>query len=324
MVRKIEMIYYTEVIAKHYPFKPKNRIDYCFKCRILELYCESSQKFQKLDTQYHDLFQSYLTGAVSKESSIRDVLRNAKLNFKLNTSTYLVHKYNGETFSRDIINGIRAGRYDGESKFCIIDKYGGVYEHSVSGCHMTGEIGFIHNEWPRDFAYYANDLINKGEIDLSKYGEDFMECTSTYTGESPKHFRMVLLEEGVEFPFETLCRIAATDAEILRDIIFSYDHSEYTLDITKRNIDIGSNCSRIHPDHKRIGLNLADILVLLNPNPIIQIRRLMPKTNKEDIQLFVKSLKFWLENVQNEREYELVRNHVKCLEKDGYVINLFD
>lgn len=330
------MRFYTEVEKDR---KPKNRIDFCFKCRIIELYREGSDKFRRLDNEYRELFRSYLLeDSKVPESRIRDVLRNADIDFKLMTPTYLVHKWGGETFSRDIISGIMSGRYDGKSSFGVISKHGKVqvYEHTISGYHMMGNMLILVSNI---FTRWAYNLIVNGHIDISEYGEGFLDCILICYGKelveaccyilrggdiefcSPEILKMHLLRNGIGYSFDTMCNAAATDLEVFLNIIFSCRHALYYLPYgNDRNLVVAQNCLHIHPDHRRVGLNLIDILMLLNPNihdfnhilnPLGKL--LLPENG--DLSILIKSLKFWLENVQNEKEFELIQNRVEILER---------
>lgn len=311
-------MYYTEVLD----YKPRNLINYCFKCRILELRNEGSRSFRKLDRKHHDVFDTYLAKRKSsRESQVRDILKGAGFDFKLETPTYLVHKYLGDTISKDAIDGFASGRYNSETQFSVIRLGGKIHNHSLSGSHMVGKMKIFD---PGDLGDLLLSIMH--DIDLSRYGEDLIECVSSCTSDSGKLFCRALLDLKIEYPFPTLCNIAATDSkkfiEILSDCDYTFGAYPHT---RRRNTEIASNYSHINPDHQRLGLNLMDILVLLNPNTKIDVYGLMGKMHKwdPDLRILLRSLRYWLTNVQSEREYELIKSHIKCLEKD-YTIELFD
>ena len=319
------MKYYAEVVDR----QPKNCIEFCFKCRIIELQLEGTSKFHDLDDAHPDLFQAYLAGDKSvPESVVRDILKNGGFDFKLKTPTYLVHEYTEDAFSCDIINGFASGRYSGDSRFAIIRGGDVYYNHSLSGCHMVGDIR-LHNF--QDFSGHANDLFKC--IDLEKYGEDLLECACTYSNGYSRGLRISILNSGIKLPIDTLYKLAATNIDLFLDVyeacVVSY--SVKISDLSKRNKDVAKNSHHIHPDHKDIGLNLVDVMVLLNPSPKISISKFSPKKKfsskpqltRQDLKILVKSLKYWLEHVNNEREYELIQKRIKYLEDRDHKINLF-
>ena len=332
------MRYYTQVEDD----KPTNRIDYCFKCRIQELYQENSPKFQKLELVHHDMFQAYLTGSSKisvripnemtqvilrgPEVEIRDILKSAKIDFKLRTPTFLVHQYDGETFARDIINGFASKEYDAYTQFSLLRKGMEVCKHSVSGYHTKNKIKLLASA---DFAVFVCDLMdNENEIDIEKYGDDLMNCALTSTSGFAGLLRRELLELEIEYPYDIICRIAATNAELFNLVMDSFEAvfcHDYEL-MMERTKDIKINPSRVHPEHRRIGLNLIDILVLVNPDPEIVVSEYTYSLSNEDWKILEMSLKYWLKNVENEADFELIRRHVKCLqgEQTINILNFID
>ena len=311
------MFFYTE--AKD--GAPKNRIDYCFKCRLIELYQEKSRKFQEIE-QHHHIFQEYLSATSTvPEAKIRNILKNAKIDFKLRTPTFLVHQYNGETFARDIINGFASKRYDTNTLFSVIEEGVEAYKHCLSGYHMRGEIEL---PYAGDFSYFACKLIDKGgEIDIRKYGDDLMDCALTSMWAHAGVLRCRLLGMCIKYSRDIVCKIAATNAGLFKVIMSSYQQVfDKDYDLVKRNKNLTINPSRVHPKHVRFGLNLIDILVLLNPDPNPQISEYTDMLSEEDLKILTKSLKHWLKNVRNEADFELMRRHIKCFQGD-YIIEEF-
>ena len=318
--------YYLEV--EYDPdLKPKHRINYCFKCRLTELYLEMSSKFQSLIPTNNELFQTYLIkNSKVSEAKIRDILSKAQIDFKLQTPTYLVHKYDGETVSQDMINGFATKRYDSESEFCFINQIEErVYDHSLSGYHAIGEIVLPH---PLPIERIAYSLVYEDKIDLKRYGEDLLDCVLPHKPKcSFSDLKLLLWRSGVKCPYDSLCRLAATDHEILKHVIEVYvlAKMEYP-DLWRRNTEIAQNCVYIHPDHKSVGLNILDILILINHAPYITTLDIVALRyiGKENLSFLVKSLKYWLKNVRNENEFDLIRNRVKTLENIGLRIDLLD
>lgn len=313
------MSYYMEVNG-YIISQPKHRVTYCFKCRLIELYQENSDGFQELYTQYHDMFQSYLNNGAVSESDIRNILRKSEFDFKLQTMVYQARKYDIDTFLHDAIGGFTTKQYDCDTRFGLVSGFGQVYNHSVSGYHITGQIRF---SCIGDLAYHAEKLIN--EIDLSIYGEDLMDYCMSYRIGSTTYLRQSLIEMNVECSFETLCRTAETNAGMLEELFITCRnaHGLYQPEQTKRNRDIARYRLHIHPDHRDQGLNLMDILVLLNSDHDIEVIRYMQPMNGNDFLLLMKSLKYWIENVQDEAEYKLIMHHVRHLENCGYMVDLF-
>lgn len=323
------MNYYTEVFED----QPKNRIDYCFKCRIIELCSENSPKFKKINDVHHDLFQAYLSGsALIPESKIRDILTDGGFDFKLKKPSYLVHEYTGDSFASDIISGFSSDRYNSDSLFSLIVQEEKIHvhnNHSVSGGHTREDIKLNGSQ---DFAGHAIDIFR--EIDLEKYGEDLMDCACTCSSRCTQMLMTMLIDSGVKFPFNTLCKVAATDIRVFEDMYESFKDA-FSIDkedLVERNLKIAKTYDHVHPEHKRIGLNILDIIVLLNKSPDISIcarqptlkAPYLPKLPKEDLHILTTSLKFWLDNIRDEKEFELIQEHIKHLEKRGYKINLFD
>lgn len=317
------MKYYTQVEIKSGTLlRPINRVDFCFKCRIRELYHEKSRKFRELDKIHHRLFQSYLSeSSAVPESEIRTLLKNAGIDFKLRQSVYLVHKYEQDVFIHDMTSGFSSERYHSKSKFSTFKGKNKVYDHSPLVSHLIGEsrLGY-----PMGFAHHAYKMIDDGDIQLVKYGADVMDCVSMQIGKWPCILRGRLFQFKIDYPFDTLCTVTATNLKLLSDVIDSYESTiTLELDINTRNKDIAKNSTRVHPDHKRIGLNLMDILILLNPEQKINnaLYELFLE-NKEDQEILVKSLKYWIDNVQDEEEFELIQARIKSLEENGLKITL--
>lgn len=341
--------YYSEDIDD----KPKNRITYCLRCRLTELYDYEYKEYEhirELMDSHRELFADYLYKKIeSLAPKVKKALKKAGFRLDLRIPTYLVHKYNGDSFAQDMIDGFTSGRYDGDSSFCEIEKYGRVYDdHCDTGCHMIGinieeESLRDFNTWgeARDYFTSQEEVMTNGimlyysksfakhalllldDIDLEKYGEGLMECALTHRGSKPDRLRRELSRRGVKYPFDTICQVAAVNYKVFREALANYRLTqEFKTDVKNRNKDIALDYKHIHPDHKRAGLNFVDILILLNPRDDICVSELISSLDSEDLQLLMRSLKYWLENVKNEKEYELIRNHIKCLEKNGCIVNL--
>lgn len=312
--------YYTEVTEDN---KPKNLIEYCFRCRIMELRQENLRRFRELNDAHHALFRAYLANDPEvPESKIRDALKNGGFDFKLKHEVYLVHEYDPNTFAQDIISGFATGRYDHDSMFSTIRSEDDVYDnHAVSGSHMYDDIKL---DPMFNFARHAISMIH--DIDLDRFGDDLMELAVSCVDNNCQGLISILIDKDIEYPFEALCQAAATDLakfkHIYQGCVEAYDEPNMNV----RNMTIADRHNHIHPEHKRIGLNIMDILILLNRTP--DIHKCLIKTihdiDVEDLRILVKSLKYWIEHVSFEDEFELIRQHVKCLEEIGYPVNLFD
>ena len=302
--------------------KPKHRIDYCFRCRLEELYQVIPPKFQSLIQTHDKLFRAYLArDSKVSESEIRDILRNAGIDFKLRTPTYLAHKYNSETVARDMINGFSTGRYDNESRFYVISIDEHVYDYSAFGSHIIDEIEIF---CPVSMPSMVSSLIYGNKINLKKYGKDLMDCALSYTSWSiGANLKLILLDRGIKYPFNSICRLAATNSKLLINAFKVRPFITYR-DAWKRNTEIAQTCTHIHPDHKRVGLNILDILVFQNPehdiNDISFISLLFAED--QDKAFLVKSLRYWLENVRNEAEFDLIYDRILVLENAGFEIDL--
>lgn len=316
------MLYYIEVDSNS---QPKHRINYCFKCRLIELCIEKPPKFHPLIKIHEKLFQEYLSeNSRVPESEIRNILRNAQINFKLETPTFLAHKHDGEAAARDMIHGFATKRYDDKSKFCLILEER-VYNHSAAGYHAVGQREF-REKLP--IASIIYNLICKDEFDLTRYGEDIMDCVLTYIPEWPAaiDLKPMLLQLGVEYPYDSLCRLAVTNNEVLQHAVRIHALNKRGFpELWRRNIEIAQTCENICSKHKSLGLNILDILVFVNPEPLIVIDfASLENVSERDLQLLVKSLKYWLENVRDEAEFAHIQNRIWSLESGNLRIDLMD
>lgn len=322
------MTYYTEVTDNSIPATP---IIQCLKCRLLELLEDETPKTHAFIAKNRNQFKAYLESNTG-EAAIIDILTKAKVSFQLRKPTYLVREYTGDIFAPDIINGFDAGRYSGESLFAIIDEPEDLHKHSRDGYHIRGEIKFKYDE-PEDFGNHAWELYVADDLDLDKYGEDLMTCACTYAGDSPLEFRANLIGEGVGIDgYEGMCRAAATSYVILEDIMDSFAYAGKYFDTIMRNQDIAFNCQHIHPDHREQGLNLFDIVIFLNPEFLnTKSSIMMDLVNNDgdddeewldDLDLLAKSLKYWIDNVRNPEEFDLIINRVEFLENNDFIVDL--
>lgn len=157
------------------PSIPKDRIEYCVDCKLIELYKEFSPKFMELDENIHRVFAKYLSGRSHiYEFQIEDMLVSLGIDLRLKTSVYPVYDFDKESFARDTTNGFMTGHYNTNTLFCLIKEWREIYNHSgsptihenYSGYHMTGNIKLSA---PKSFSYCTEFLAS---IKRSKFDED--------------------------------------------------------------------------------------------------------------------------------------------------------
>ena len=314
------MTYYTEVTKTNRRL-PTVLITNCLKCRLLELQECDTPKISALVHKHKDQFNEYLEKSTN-ETAIINILNEEKISFLLQKPTYLIHSYDdGDTFAQDMIEGFVYGRYNGESLFGTLSHVD-VSKHSRVGYHLRNRKKFGKRVNPQDFAYYANELLDCNNLNVERYGEDLMDYACACSSESFVQLRINLLRKGIN-PFEALCKLAAQNGKIFDEVIFSYEQHGIHINMTRRNKDVALNCQYIHPDHRRIGMNIPEIMIFLNTGFYLnQMTINLSKADDEDLALLAKSLKYWLSHVQSPKEFHLITSRIEYLESVYFAVNL--